>query len=84
LRRGLALTEKVALMNPDSIRMTKQAINQTYEIMGLSRLLAMCVDTVIKIEVIETPLRKQFNQILREHGMMAALAWRKQRLKQSS
>jgi enoyl-CoA hydratase len=84
LRRGLALAEEVALMNPDSIRMTKQVINQTYEIMGLSRSLAMGVDTAIKIEVIETPLRKQFNQILREQGMKAALAWREQRLKQSS
>jgi enoyl-CoA hydratase/carnithine racemase len=65
LRRGLALAEEVALMNPDSIRMTKQAINQTYEIMVLSRSLAMGVDTAIKIEVIETPLRKKFNQILR-------------------
>ncbi len=65
LRRGPELAEEVALMDPDSIRMTKQAINQTYEIMGLSRSLAMGVDTAIKIEVIETPLRKKFNQILR-------------------
>ena len=52
--------------------------------MGLSRSLAMGVDTAIKIEVIETPLRKKFNQILHEQGMKAALAWREQRLKQSS
>ena len=63
--------------------MTKQAINQTYEIMGLSRALAMGIDTSVKIETTETPLRKQFNQILREKGMKAALAWREQRLKQS-
>jgi enoyl-CoA hydratase len=83
-RRGLALAEEVALMDTDTIRMTKQAINQTYEIMGLSRSLAMCVDTAIKIEVIEAPLRKQFNQILCKQGMKAALAWREQRLKQPS
>ena len=46
--------------------------------------MAMGVDTAIKIEAIETPLRKQFNQILREQGMKAALAWREQRLKQFS
>jgi len=83
LSRGLALAEEVALMDPDSVRMTKQAINQTYEIMGLSRALAMGVDTSVEIETTETPLRKQFNEILREHGMKAALAWREQRLKQS-
>lgn len=84
MRRGLALAEEFTLMDPDSVRMTKKAINQTYEIMGLSRSLAMGVDTAIKIEAIETPLRKQFNQILREQGMKAALAWCEQRLKQSS
>jgi enoyl-CoA hydratase len=84
LRRGLALAEEVALMDPDTIRMTKQAINQTYEIMGLSRSLAMCVGAAIKIEVIETTLRKQFNQILCKQGMKAAQAWREQRLKQPS
>lgn len=84
LRRGLALAEEIALMDPDSVRMTKQAINQTYEIMGLSRSLAMGVDTSVKIETTETPLRKQFNQILREQGMKAALAWREKRLKNSS
>ena len=81
LSRGLALAEEVALMDPDSVRMTKQAINQTYEIMGLSRALAMGIDTSVKIETTETPLRKQFNEVLREQGMKAALAWREQRLK---
>jgi len=83
LSRGLAFAEEVALMDPDSVRMTKQAINQTYEIMGMSRALAMSVDTSINIETTETPLRKQFNQILRDQGMRAALAWREQRLLQS-
>jgi len=82
LSRGIALAEEVALMDPDSVRLTKQAVNQTYEIMGLSRALAMGVDTSVKIETTETPLRKQFNEILREQGMKAALAWREQRLKQ--
>ena len=83
LFRGLALAEEVALMDPDSVRMTKQAINQTYEIMGLSRALTMGIDTSVKIETAETPLRQQFNEILRDQGMKAALAWREQRLKQS-
>ena len=83
LGRGLALAQEVAMMDPDSVRMTKQAINQTYEIMGLSRALAMGVDTSVKIETTETALRKQFNQILRDQGMKAALAWREQRLLQS-
>ena len=83
LNRGLALAEEVALMDPDSVRLTKQAINQSYEIMGLSKALAMGVETSIQIETTETPLRQQFNEVLRDKGMKAALAWREERLKQS-
>ncbi len=80
MQRGTALAREVALMDPDSVRMTKQAINQTYEIMGLGKALRMGADTSVKIETLETELRKQFNQILRTEGMKAALAWREARL----
>ncbi len=82
LARGLALAREVALMDPDSVSMTRQAINQTYEIMGLGKSLRMGADTSVKIETLETELRKQFNQILRSEGMKAALAWREARLNQ--
>jgi len=83
LKRGIALAREVALMDPDSVKMTKQAINQTYEIMGLDRALRMGADTSVKIETLETELRKQFNQILRDQGMKAALAWREARLEKN-
>ena len=82
LKRGMALAREVALMDPDSVRMTKQAINQTYEIMGLEKSLRMGADTSVRIETLETELRKRFNQILRGEGMKAALAWREARLEQ--
>jgi enoyl-CoA hydratase len=82
LQRGIALAREVALMDPDSVRLTKQAINQTYEIMGLGKALRMGADTSVKIETLETELRKHFNQILRSEGMKAALAWREARLDQ--
>jgi len=80
LNAALALAREVALMDPDSVRMTKQAINQTYDIMGLGKALRMGADTSVAIETLETELRKQFNQILRRDGMKAALAWREARL----
>ena len=61
--------------------MTKQAINRTYEIMGMDQALKMAVDTSVEIESIETDLRREFNRILREEGMQAALQWREDRLK---
>jgi enoyl-CoA hydratase len=80
LQAGLALAREVALMDADSVRMTKQAINQSYEIMGLGKALRMGADTSVKIETLETDLRRQFNRILRNDGMKAALAWREARL----
>jgi len=80
LQRAVALAREVALMDPDSVRMTKQAINQTYDIMGLHKALRMGADTSIEIETLETDLRRQFNQVLRNEGMKAAIAWREARL----
>ena len=83
LDAALALAREVALMDPDSVRMTKQAINQSYEIMGLSNALRMGADASVQIETLETELRRQFNQVLREQGMKAALAWREKRLERN-
>jgi enoyl-CoA hydratase len=80
LNAGLALAREVALMDPDSVRMTKQAINRSYEIMGLDKALRMGAETSVRIETLETDLRRQFNRILRKDGMKAALAWREARL----
>ena len=82
LQRACALAREVALMDPDSVRMTKQSINQTYEIMGLARALRMGADTSVQIETLQTDLRRQFNEILARDGMGAALAWREARLQQ--
>ena len=79
--RAQALAMEAALMDPDSVRMTKRAINETYEIMGLHKSLAMGVETSIEIETLETDLRREFNRVLREDGLKAALAWREERLK---
>lgn len=80
LERGFALAREVALMDPDSVKMTKQAINRTYEMMGLNQALAMGVDTSVQIESIETDLRREFNAVFKEQGLKAALAWREARL----
>jgi len=80
LKRSIALAQQIALMDPDSVQLTKQAINRSYEIMGLNQALQMGADISVQIESIETPLRKKFNKILIEQGLKAALAWREKRL----
>ena len=80
LERGMEMAREVALMDRDSVKLTKQAINRTYEIMGLKQALDMGVDTSVQIESIETDLRREFNRAFREEGLKAALAWREARL----
>ncbi len=80
LERGIELAREVALMDPDAVRLTKRAINQTYDIMGMGEALRKGADTSVKIETLETELRKRFNQILRSEGLKHALAWREARL----
>ena len=82
LRRGIAMAREIALMDPDAVQMTKQAINRTYETMGIMQALEMGVDTAVQIESIETALRKQFNHVLKTKGLRPALAWREKRLAQ--
>ncbi len=80
LDRGVALAREIALMDPDSVRLTKRAINQVYAIMGLDEALRKGADTAVKIETLETELRQRFNQIHRSEGLKAALKWREARL----
>ena len=80
LDRAIELAREVALMDPDSVRLTKRAINQTYEIMGLHQALDMGMNIALEIETTETALRREFNQVFRDKGLKAALAWREKRL----
>ena len=80
LERGIEIAREVALMDPDAVRLTKRAINQTYDIMGMEQALRKGADMSVKIETLETELRKRFNQILRSEGLKHALAWREARL----
>lgn len=83
LERAIEIAREVALMDPDAVRLTKRAINQAYDIMGMEQALRKGADTSVKIETRETELRKRFNQILRSEGLKHALAWREARLDQN-
>ena len=83
LARGIELAREVSLMDPDSVRLTKRAINQTYATMGLDEALRKGADTSVRIETLETELRQRFNQSLRSEGLQHALAWREARLDQN-
>lgn len=60
----------------DSVRLTKLAINRSYELMGMRAALAQALELDILIETSGGPERTEFNRIRREQGLRAAIAWR--------
>jgi enoyl-CoA hydratase len=81
LDAALALARDIIAAAPASVRMTKRAINRTYEIMGMRQALLQALETDILIETSGGPERTEFNRIRREQGLKAALAWRDARFR---
>ena len=67
-----------------AVRMTKQAINRTYDIAGMRDALLHALELDIEIESTETDESREFNEILRTKGTKAAIAWRDARLARGS
>src|SRR6266404_2295775 len=72
--RALVLTGAgdIAVMDKSAVAMTKQAINRSYDIMGMREALAMALDTDVLIESMDTPESVQFAEIARRDGLKAA------------
>ena len=67
-----------------AVRMTKQAINRTYDMAGMRDALLHALELDIEIESTETDESREFNEILRTKGTKAAIAWRDARLARGS
>lgn len=76
------LARRILKIAPENLRLTKQAINKTYEIMGLKQALDYNVEVVTIMENTETEVQRTFNQIKQEKGLRAALDWRDARFKE--
>ena len=74
--KAMEIARDIAAAAPSSVRMTKRAINRSYEIAGMRQALLAAVDTDIFIESSGGPERDEFNRIRKEQGLKAALAWR--------
>lgn len=76
--RSLAL--EIARNDPVAVRITKQAINASYEIPRMRDALKHALDLAVVIETTETPESREFNEILEKEGVKAAIRWRDERL----
>ena len=81
MNAALKIARRLAVMDDDAVRLTKQAINRTFETMGLKEALRKNLDLAVEIETKETPSRKRFKEIAKAEGLKAALAWRENRIK---
>jgi enoyl-CoA hydratase len=81
---AMDMAREIAVVDRDVTRLTKQAINRSYEIMGMTDALRMALDVDVEIESLDTPDGKQFKKIMREQGLQAAVTWRDSRFSDGS
>jgi enoyl-CoA hydratase/carnithine racemase len=78
---AMALAEEIARNDPEAVKLTKIALNRTYERMGIKDALAMNLELDTIMEAAETPMRREFNRIRDAQGLKAAIAWRDARFR---
>lgn len=75
-----ALAREIARNDPVAVRLTKQAVNNMYEIPRLRDGLEHALELDLTIETTETDESRAFNEILKKEGARAAIAWRDRQL----
>ena len=65
------------------LRLTKLALVRAYEAMGLRQAVGANLDISSMLNAAETPEQREFDQIVRDQGLRAALRWRDSRYGQA-
>ncbi len=76
LKEGFILARKIARSAPDAVRKSKDAINRSYDIMGLRKALALGFEIDVDINSAPSWEKEEFSRIRKEQGVKAAIAWR--------
>ena len=76
LNRAMAMANDLCAASPAAVRITKEAINRSYATMGMRDALLAAVDAAAVNEMTGGVERTEFNRLLREQGLKAALEWR--------
>ena len=80
---ALEIAASVSAAAASAVRLTKLAINRSFDAMGLRTSLAQALELDIFIESSGGPERAEFDRIRRTEGLKAALAWRDAQTDQS-
>jgi enoyl-CoA hydratase len=73
-----SLAREIARNDQLAVRLTKQAVNAVVEIPRMRDALEHALELDIAIETTDTEESRQFNEILKNEGARAAIAWRHQ------
>ncbi len=74
--KTMDLARSLAVVDPEVMRLTKQALNAGWEESGFREALATGLDIGIEIETTRSPERVEFERIAAERGLKDALEWR--------
>lgn len=81
LAAALEKARTIARASARSVKLTKRAINQTYQTMGLDAALQAGLDIDVLLNVGGGPEKREFARIRDEQGLKAAIAWRDARFR---
>ncbi len=79
-----ATGHEIARNDQLAVGVTKQAINHSYDIAGMREALLQALELDVIVEGTETEESRQFNEVLKNQGAKAAIAWRDARHNQAS
>ena len=77
LATARAMAMEIAGNDQLAVRLTKQAINRSMDTAGMRTALLEALETDVEIESTDTPETRQFNDIMKNQGARAAIAWRR-------
>lgn len=81
LEATMAKARQIAQASARSVTLTKRAINQTYQAMGLDTALQAGLDIDVLLNAGGGPEKREFARIRDEQGLKAAIAWRDARFR---
>ena len=76
IEKASEIGREIARNDSLAVRLTKQAINASYEIPRMREALEHALELDVVIESTETEESRQFNEILEKEGAKAAILWR--------
>jgi enoyl-CoA hydratase len=76
---AMRMARTMAVMDPNLVRITKTAINHSFEVRGMKAALQHALDLDHSVEAKGSPDKQAFMAVAREKGMREAIQWRDRR-----